>query len=84
MTLTASTTLVSSTSPSGIMPMRAATVETMASEKFASVKNKDLPNNSSPTGIMPMPMTFKIWLMATMISEWGFLMYFTSPRILAA
>ncbi len=55
--LTARATLVSRYSPSGIMPMRAATMEITASWAVRSRKTNSLTNRATPMGTSRMPMT---------------------------
>ena len=57
MTETARATLVSRYRPSGIMPMRAATTEGMATEKLLPWPKYSLQNRATPMGMRAKPMT---------------------------
>ena len=84
-TLTASATLVSRYSPSGIIPMRAATVAfTEACRPISSTRNC-LINSAIPRGTMTMPMTRITLSRDAIISEApGFASFFASSVSFAA
>ena len=69
MTLTASTTLVSRTRPSGIMPTKAATVLTIALGNGWLEIQICFANRASPMGMRAMPIHLIILLIESMISE---------------
>ena len=82
-TLTAKTVLVSKTNPSGIIPIRAATVLTTAFSKVLLGKNICLANKSIPKGTITNEIVFTILFKLLIISLDTSLIYLVSLLILA-
>ena len=82
-TLTASTVLVNNTNPSGIIPIKAATVLTIACLKSFPCKSNWLKNNNIPTGIITKEIIFIILFKEFIISEFTFRFCFASWDIWA-
>ena len=82
-TLTAKTVLVSNTKPSGIIPIRAATVLTTAFSKVLSGRNICLANKSIPKGTITKEIVLTILFKLLIISLDTSLIYLVSLLILA-
>ena len=78
----ASVILVRSIIPSGIIPIKAATVDVIALRQSTPLKKYCLANNNAPIGIMIIPIIFKILFRLSINSDFCFLATLTSFNIL--